>query len=219
MRKDQEFIFSLRREGRSYRYINKATGVSRGTLSRWFKGQEWSKHISIAHDSQSPARSRERMYKMNMVRKLKLQYEYALAIKEAESEYLTYKKDPLFWSGILSYLEAGDMKTASYIRLTSSKPFTHKVFKAFCSRYFGISQDKISFMLTLYKTENLETALDFWEKKLDLGRDYFYKTQFIKGNDSKKRLQFGFGATIISSTSFKKKLVRWIELAQNEASL
>ena len=41
MRKDKEYIFSLRKEGKTYRQIQKEVVVSRATLSAWFKDIEW----------------------------------------------------------------------------------------------------------------------------------------------------------------------------------
>ena len=45
MRYDQPEVFELRKQGKTYREIQKLLGISRGTLCDWFRDQEWSTHI------------------------------------------------------------------------------------------------------------------------------------------------------------------------------
>lgn len=216
MRKDKEFIFTLRQEGRSYRYIQNATGVSRGTLCGWFKDKEWSKHITGRHTSQSIERSKDRMIKMNMVRKLKLQYEYALAEKEAEKDYETYKKEPLFWAGLMLYAGEGDKRSKHQIRISNCESYIHRIFVAFSCKYLHFSQEGFRYSLIIYPDNNPEECLDAWAKELGVGRALFYNPHVIQGKEAIKRLQYGTCISIISSTAKKKKLLKWLSLAQNE---
>ncbi len=173
MRKDKEHIFQLRREGKSYRQIQKETGVSRATLWAWFKDVEWSKHISEEHKTKNLGASRERMERMNMVRKLKLQYGYALVEKEAEEEYQKYRHEPLFWAGLMLYARGGDRKSKHYIRIAGGGAYIHRIFTLFAERYLP------------------ESVLV-------------------------NRLQNSGSVSIISNTSLKRKVLKWLTLSEEE---
>ncbi len=216
MRKDKEFIFTLRREGRSYRYIQEATGVSRGTLCGWFKDQEWSKHITGRHTSQSTERSKDRMIKMNMVRKLKLQYRYALVEKEAEKEYHLYRKDTLFWAGLMLYAGEGDKNMPRVIRMNNSDFYVHKIFIQFSLQYLDIKRDNLRYALVVYSDNDIDLCLKTWSEELGMPINLFYKPHVVKEKQSTKRLQYGTCISIISSTANKKKLLKWLSLAKKE---
>ena len=216
MRKDKEFIFKLRREGRSYRDIQQATGVSRGTLGEWFKGEEWSRHLTHKHSAKSIERSKDRMIKMNMVRKLKLQYQYALVEKEAEKEYGAYKHETLFWAGLMLYAGEGDKRTRNLVRISNCEFYIHRIFILFSQKYLYITKDNLRYSLVIYSDNDLEICQQKWMEELGAETSSFHKTQIIKVREAVKRLQFGIGTTIISSTSLKMKILKWINLAQGE---
>ncbi|MBP6858118.1 MAG: helix-turn-helix domain-containing protein [Candidatus Pacebacteria bacterium] len=216
MRKDKDFIFKLRREGKSYRDIQEATGVSRGTLCEWFKGEEWSKHITNRHNYQSIERSKERMIKMNMVRKLKLQYKYALVEKEAEKEYETYKKEPLFWAGLMLYAGEGEKRSKHLIRVSNCEFYIHKIFIKFIGFYLALDIKDFKYSLIIYPDNNPNECVSVWSKDLGAPSESFYKPHVIQGKEGKKRLQYGTCISIISNTAQKKKLLKWLSLAENE---
>lgn len=216
MRKDKEFIFKLRREGKSYRDIQQATGVSRGTLCEWFKGEEWSKHLSTKHSQQTIALSKERMIHMNMVRKLKLQYQYALVEKEAEKEYETYKKEPLFWAGLMLYAGEGDKRSKHQIRVSNCESYIHRIFVEFVCKYLDFLKEGLRYSLIIYPDNDPDECVTAWSKELDVPEDLFYKSHVIQGKEPIKRLQYGTCISIISSTAQKKKLLKWLSLAENE---
>lgn len=216
MRRDKEFIFKLRREGKSYRQIQKITGVSRGTLCAWFENEEWSKHFTRKHSEQTLTLSKERMIRMNIVRKLKLQYQYALVEKEAEKEYGFFKNEPLFWAGLMLYAGEGDKRTRSLIRISNSEFYVHRIFIHFCQKYLYITRYNLKHSLIIYPDNDPILCREKWAEELGAETSYFHKTQIIKGYEAVKRLQFGIGTTIISSTALKMKILKWMTLAQNE---
>lgn len=217
MRKDKEFIFKLRREGKSYRQIQQITGVSRGTLCAWFEREEWSKHFTRKHSEQVVAISKERMIRMNMVRKLKLQYQYALVESEAEKKYEQYRKEPLFWAGLMLYAGEGDKRSGHQIRISNSEFYIHRVFINFAHKYLGFSKESFRYSLIIYPDNDPKGCVSVWTKELEVGEGLFYKPQIIQGKEIKKRLQYGVCISIISSTAQKKKLLKWLFLAQSES--
>lgn len=216
MRRDKERIFQLRREGRTYREIQRDTGVSRATLALWFKDQDWSKHLSLEYSKKNLVASKERMERMNIVRKLKLQYQYALVEKEAEDEYQIYKKEPLFWAGLMLYAGEGDRKSKGLVRISNVDFYIHRIFVSFTKKYLKVPESSFRFGLVLYKDNDEILCKEAWSKEIPISRLIFHKTQFIQGKEKIKRLQYGVGMSIISNTVAKKKLLKWLHLAQIE---
>ncbi len=217
MRQDKDRIFQLRREGRTYREIQRDTGVSRATLSLWFKDQDWSRHLSLEHSKKNLGASKERMERMNMVRKLKLQYQYALIEKEAEKEYETYKKEPLFWAGLMLYAGEGDRKSPHQIRISNCEPYIHRIAVDFICKYLLLSRENFRYSLIIYPDNNPNECIEQWSQELGVEESLFYEPQVIQGREVIKRLQYGTCISIISSTAQKKKLLKWLSLAVNES--
>ena len=216
MRKDKEIIFNMRKDDKSYRYIQKETGVSRATLVRWFRDKEWSKHIKARNVVPQTENSRERMIRMNMVRGLILQYKYASVEAEAVEQYKTLKNDPLFWAGLMLYVGNGDKNTKNLIRLNSSSFYKHNIFKLFSQKYLDIKGENTYYSLSIYQNNDDLLCKERWSNKLRIDVSMFRKSQIIRRLQSKKGLQFGIGNTIICSTSLKKKLCKWLSLAEFE---
>lgn len=217
MRKDRERIFQLRREGRTYREIHRDTGVSRATLSNWFRDIEWSKQLSQEHVQKNIGSSKDRMERLNMVRKLKLQYEYALVESEAKKEYEAYKNEPLFWAGLMLYVGKGDRRSKHHIRLSSIEPYVHRIFTGFAKKYLQIKSESIKCALVGHGDLDQVVARQFWKDSLGIEEGNFHKTQVLRVQGDTKRLQYGVAISIISNTSLKKRLMKWLSLAQRES--
>jgi hypothetical protein len=216
MRKDKEYIFKLRQEGKSFRQIQKETGVSRGTLASWFKYIQWSKHLSRDHTEKMPARSKENMTRMNMVRKLNLQFLYALKESEATKEYEIYKLEPLFWAGLMFYAGEGDIRNKYAIKANSDIPYKQRIFIRFLTTYLSLSASDLRFCLYVQNNVDTEKAKEYWSNELFANPQQFHKTQIIKGKATNKRLQYGICVTIITNVALKKKLLKWLELAEKQ---
>lgn len=206
----------MRKEGRTYREIERDTGVSRATLSSWFRNETWSKHLSDEHMSRNRGASKDRMERMNIVRRLKLQYEYALMEAEAQKEYETYKHEPLFWAGLMVYLGAGDKGSASQMRVSASDSYPHTIFAQFAKRYLGLPQEQLRYSLALYADTDLGGQVREWASKLGVPVEHIYAPHVIEAKEGAKRLRYGTCISIISNTARKKKLLKWLTLAQSE---
>lgn len=216
MRKDKDYIFTLRKEGKSYKQIERETGVSRGTLGAWFKDLEWSDHIHISNKKISTEVSKKRILEMNEARKDTLYVLYRNLENEAKQEYETYKHDPLFWAGLMTYAGEGDKRSRGLIRVSNSEFYLHTIFIQFILRYLKIEKSQIRCGLLLFPDHNESLCKEMWSNLLDIPRIHFHKTQIIRGKEQVRRLQYGVGMTIISSTGLKKKLLKWLSLAQDE---
>lgn len=215
MRKDKEDAISLRKDGKSYREIERTLGVSRSTLSDWFRDLPWSRHYVRQNSEKLIAGAKEKMMKMNMVRKIKLDYLYAKAEADAAAQYSKFKKDPLFWAGLMIYAGEGDKASRNLTRMSNTDSYLHKILIAFSLKYLDIDKEHIKFNLILYPNHEKEACEAVWAKELGISRHLFHKTQVIKGREAKKKLQYGIGISIISGTvSTKKKVLKWLDLAK-----
>lgn len=214
MRKDKEYVFELRKAGKTYRQIQIETGISRGTLSDWFRGIEWSRHIAATNEKRTT--SSEQLEKMRIARKKNLDNLYSDAERKAEIEYISFKNEPLFWAGLMAYAGEGDKRTRHIVRITNTEFYIHTIFIKFAVRYLKIEQCAIKCCLILYPDLNESLCKEMWSNLLGINRQNFHKTQIIQGKEKIKRLQYGIGMSIITSTVLKKKVLKWLSLAQNE---
>ncbi len=214
MRHDQTQAFKLRREGKTYREIQKLLGISRSTLCDWFKNEEWSRHIKKTNTDKNIKLSIERLEKLHAGRRLMLDKKYKAVEQDAEREFEIYKNDPLFMGGLMLYAGEGDKTSRNLTRLSNSEFYLHIVFISFSQKFLNIGRDKIKFWLLLYPDHDIEKNIEIWSNKLGINKSNFYKSQVIVGKEKKRKLQYGVGNSIILSTSLKKKMLKWLELCR-----
>ena len=111
MRKDKNIAFELRKQGKSYREIQREINISRSTLCKWFKNEEWSNHIKYKNNTGNLILTKDRILKLNLARSDKLKALYDRAHIEATQEFEVFKKDPLFMAGLMVYAGEGDKAT------------------------------------------------------------------------------------------------------------
>lgn len=214
MRKDKHIAFQMRKEGRSYREIHEELGVSKSTLSDWFRNIEWSKHATYRNSKINVILSKDRILKLNQARALKLKVLYETGEKEAIQEFEIFKHEPLFMAGLMAYAGEGDKTTRFNIRISNSEFYIHKYFINFSIKYLNFKRENMKCGLILYPDNDATVCLKKWSSELGIPEDNFHKTQIIQGKEKIKRLQFGTGMVIISSTFLKKKLLKWLELCK-----
>lgn len=211
MRRDKELVFKLRKEGKSYGYIQKELGVSRSTLCDWFKNEDWSRHIKNKNSNEIIRISTDRLNKMNVARSSMLENKYKDVIIEAEEEYLLYKNNPLFVAGLMLYDGEGDHLSKSAIRFTNIDFGLHKVFINFSKEFLKRDLSLIKFSVLLYPDLNIDECVDKWCKELGILKQNVYKPQVIMGKNKTRKLHFGVGTSIILSSFLKHKLLFWIK--------
>lgn len=209
--------FKLRREGKSYRDIQKELGVSRSTLCDWFKKEEWSTHIKKSNVDKNITLSTDRLRLLQEGRNKMLFDKYRKVELEAEKEFHVFKKDPLFMAGLMIYAGEGDKKHGNCSRISNSEFYLHQIFIKFSEKYLGIRRENIKVGLILYPDLEIRTCLEKWSEELSISELNFYKTQIIKGKEKTKKLQYGVGISIISSiVVVKKRILKWLELIKME---
>ena len=213
MRQDKNEAFELRKQSKTYREIEKLLGVSRSTLCEWFRGEEWSRHIKNSNIKKHTKISKKRLEKLNEGRRLVLERKYQQVEKEAEEEFKIHINNPFFTAGLMLYAGEGDKRNRHVIKLTNSEFYLHLVFIRFSVDFLKVKRDKIKIWLLLYPDNNIEKCIEVWAKTLKISKSNFFKSQVINGRSlGKRKLQYGVGNSTISSTSLKKKLLKWLEL-------
>ena len=137
MRKDKGSAFELRKAGKSYREIEKQLGVSRSTLSEWFREIEWSKHVEKQNTDRNISRSKERIQTLNKRREDRLKDVYNQAEEKAAEEYQIFKNEPLFMSGLMIYAIKGEKASTHIIRLRELEPYLERIFSNFVHEYLS----------------------------------------------------------------------------------
>lgn len=215
MRHDKIQAFELRRQGKSYREIQKLLTISRSTLCEWFRNEEWSMHITRSNKANHIKTSTEHMLKLNEGRRITLDKKYKIVKEEAIIEFEIYKHDPLFMAGLMLYAGKGDKLSRGVIRLANTDFFIHKVFLKFIEKFTPISMTNIRFSILLYPDLNIDECKNKWSKELSIPLINFHKPQVIQGRSKTRRLHFGVGSTIISGSFLKAKLLKWIEMGKS----
>lgn len=219
MRKDKDLAFSLRKQGKTYKEIEKELGVSRGTLSSWFKGFEWSKNLSNSNTQNNLKLSTERIKNLNEGRRKALEIKYKKNEIESVVEYEIFKKQPLFMAGLMLYAGEGDKRSKNNSRISNSDFYLHEVFIQFSEKFLKIKRENIKIGLILYPDLDQSVCVGKWSKILKVDEKNFYKTQVIQGKTSNQnnKLQYGVGISIISSTVvIKKKILKWLEMCAKD---
>lgn len=100
----------------------------------------------------------------------------------------------LFGLGIGLYWGEGTKASKNSVRLGNTDPELIKKFIEFLVKFFNIKKEDLKFGLQLFTDIEINKALDFWIKKLNVKRSQFYKpTITISGSIGTYRKKSEFG--------------------------
>src|SRR3989344_617124 len=187
MRHDQPQAFELRKQGKTYREIEKLLGISRSTLCEWFRNEKWSIYIKKSNIENNTKISTIHLKKLNEARRLMLEKKYGQVEEDAVKEFEVNKNDPLFMAGLMVYAGEGDKANRYNIKLANSEFYLHLVFMSFLEKFLKIKRQNIKFWLLLYPDHDIEKLIGVWSDKLNIHKSNFYKSQVITGRETKNR--------------------------------
>ncbi len=217
MRADKKSAEKLRRSGKSYKEISKALGVAKSTLSKWFSNEEWSLDVTKNLQSRAIESSKKRIKSLNVVRHIRLEELYIKAETEAEKEFVKYKNNALFISGVMLYWGEGDKKFENgRVKVSNTDPSIIKIFRNFLIKFSNYPIEKIKGWILLYPDINKESALSYWSRETGIIKSNFTKSTVIQGRHKTHRLPYGTCTVHITNKYLKKKILKWIELYKNE---
>lgn len=213
MRKDREQAVALRKEGKTYSKISRALGISKGTLSEWFRGRGWSEKVKRRNLYLAAARMREHITRMNALRATQLMRRYEDAKIEAGREFEQRKNEQLFIAALMLYVGEGDKSTANnMVRITNVEPRVLRIFYSFVKKYCPAEKEKVRAWILLYPDLDPQVCHNYWSHELGLSSKNFYKAQVIQGRHKTKKLHYGVGTITIGNKRLKVKILRWIDL-------
>lgn len=216
MRKDKEKAIKMRKKGKSYKQINKELGVPVSTLSDWLRSFTWSNEIKERLKQEESLSNPRKLKMMHRAQSQKWELWRQQFREEAVNEFPVLKSEPLFISGLMLYWGEGDktMKNGR-VRLVSSEPNMIKIFYSFLKR-IAVPEKKIRIWLLLYPDLIESVQKNFWSKAIGISSDNFNKSIFIKGRHPTRRLSYGVCNIEIYSRGLKEKIMKWLELYQDE---
>ena len=204
--------FELRRKGKSYNEIIAELGVSKGTVSYWFKDIDWSKDVREQLELRAKEIATVRLIRLNEGKRKRREQIYAVARKESYEEFSHLRTDPLFVAGIFAYWGEGDKKNKNTLKFCNTDPGIVKIYMDFLRKSCSVPRDRINVWLLLYPDLDENICKKFWEDVIGRKNFSFKKTIVIEGRHKTKRIAYGVCNVVVHSSCLKLKMLEWIRL-------
>ncbi len=204
-------VVSLRKKGFTLEEIAKYCSISKSTVSRWLKGQDFSIKITKINTLRVRRENAKRLQIVTKIRYKERLQRYEDIHNSAKTEFNHYSKNLQFILGLSVYFSSGDINNKKIIRLSHKNPLVHRLFIDFCQEFLGINKSKIHFWIILSKNSNELEILKKWSNLTTISSTKFYKTQFLNPANG-KNLHLGVGNIIINSVYDRCRLSTWIDL-------
>jgi len=214
-RAEYEQALQLRERGFTLEEIAKICAISKSTASKWLKNHAFSASVTQRNKARAGHENAKRLRLIAKTRTSERARRYADAASTAKTEFVHYKSDPMFMSGLTAYVAAGSTAQEHTIRFSHVSPELHRLFVRFAQRYLGVPRETIRLWLQLYQGVDEAKAMKRWSRVTTLPYSQFYKNHYVRSR-SKQALHFGVGNTIIASTYHRQKLKMWVSLAKKE---
>jgi len=209
MRTDKEKAFELRRQGKSYKTISDELGMSKSTLSHWFKSVDFSEEVKKHLSKEVYVAGKQRLLNLNTTRGVLLKVRYEYAEKEALEDLKQHYRNPLFVAAVAAYWGEGDKANNGLVRLINTDPKMIALFKRFLTEIANVQEEKLRGALYIYNDLDEATCKKFWIKRT--GLKHFHKTMTLPSRQKDKKVHNGMCSLVVSSTYLKKKMLVWID--------
>ncbi len=173
----------LRDQGYSYNMITEALGISKSTMSYWFREKSFTPNEKVAERAnlnRIALGARRHNRKVIEIANMR-----ALGIKEIG----TLSRRDLWMLGLGLYIGEG-AKTVETLRVANSNPAVILVIIRWFKECCGLSEENIIIHLHLYPDNNIDESLRYWGEITGLPRENFRKTQLDR-RTTKKRSRRG----------------------------
>ncbi len=219
MRNDKILAYKMRVQGRSYAEISEALGMSKSTLSGWFK------HLVISKEASEKIRNKGRAASINALLRVNKQkihkaeqrikstrLESRQEIRNLSAYNLLLLGTSLYWSQGYKSLIIKDGKPRSYhpVSFTSPEPAMVKIFLRFLREICEVSEEKIRADVRMFDLKNQANIISYWSKLTDLPL-----SNFRKAYRSSLMTPYGTIQIRVNDTALFHKIMGWIEGLQN----
>lgn len=216
----KEKAFDLRKQKKSYNEIHRILGISKSSLSNWFKTDGYSVSVKEILIKKTQANSVNRLRLMSLANKEKwknIHYSYR---KQAENDFLNLINEQFFVPGLLIYWGEGDKKLENgIVRIANVDHRMIQVFISFLLSSCNIQLSKLRLWLLLYPDLDEKECKDYWSKMLGIPQNQFIKSQYIQGREKKKKISYGVCSVQIYSRELKEKIIKWIDLYSEKLNM
>lgn len=212
---NKQKIQKLRRQGLSYREIEKITKTSKSTISKYCRDIELTKNqINRLSKNQSNALIKASILgaKSN---KIKRKNQEENLLNQGIKEIGVLSKRDKFIGGISLYQGEGS-KTGNAVEFTNSDPLTIKFMTKWICEFCHIDKNQLKFNLWLHDNLNESKAISFWANLLGVKTSQFGKTYFAKNKTDSHKIrknihQFGIIKIRLYSSSKLRLILGWIK--------
>lgn len=125
------------------------------------------------------------------------------------------KEAELFGLGLGLYWGEGTKADKSTVRLGNSDPALLRKFIKFLIKFFNIRKEDLKFHLHTFSDIDIDEAIEFWRKELNINRDQFYKpfvTKTGKLGNYRKKSKYGVLTLYYGNVKLKNLLVSLLPL-------
>jgi hypothetical protein len=193
-------VLDLRKEGYSYTYISKLTGIVKSTLSEWltnvpFKPNQYT--LDTIGKARTASGLKKHLIKVESLEKAKVQ---------AKKDIGKLSKRDLFLLGLGVYIGEGT-KSFDSTRITNADPKIIKFSIRWLKEVCGLETKNLRIRMHLYPDNNEKNCRDFWSKETGIPTDQFHKS-IIDHRENKKINKKGklpFGTVHLSIKGFRDK--------------
>lgn len=177
----REKAVALRLQGQTYGQIRKVVEVSKSTLSDWLR-----KLPLTEKQLQILSQNRERVLELGREKfRNACQNKKLNRLKEIYQEQfkklLPFSNKELFLSGLFLYWGEGEKKHGR-ISISNTDPRVAKFALYWMLKSLKIPKEKVRIGLHLYKDMDINEAINFWSKTLNISRKQFNKPYIKKTN-------------------------------------
>ena len=203
--------FELRSKGYSYNLIHQKLGISKSTLSDWFKELPYTPNSAVLKRIKfGPIKSAEKSHNQKV--------QNVIATREIGAKEIgQLSKRDLWMLGLGLYIGEGT-KSYEITRIINSNPEVIKLAISWFINTCSLDIKNITIALHIYPDNDESDCIEFWQKQTGLPRANFRKTQIDLRKDKKaiKKQKLPYGTahiTIVSNGDPEKgvKLHRRIE--------
>lgn len=213
MRNDKHLATKLRRQGKSYKKIEKELGIPRSTLFGWFSHLPWSREMKVELTRRANYVNHRKFRKYVKARQKMWEAWREAARQEARRDFPKLSKNPLFIAGIMLYWGEGDsVLSNSSIRITNTDPRMLQLFVLFLTNICFVPLEKLRATIILYPDLREDICITYWSHAIGIPQVQFSTTQYIKGRHPTRRLSYGICQIVYGSRLLKEKIYVWLDL-------
>lgn len=104
----------------------------------------------------------------------------------------------LYGLGIGLYWGEGNRASLNLVRLGNSDPALLKCYTQFLTELCGVKKESLKFSLQIFSDIDVDTALNFWTKELNVSKEQFFKPRVtISGSIGTYRRKSEYGVVTI----------------------